>query len=106
MNKITKTKREKVKMVDLNKKPTRTYHQYIEGFGKLGKEIKISPKANVVLNSAGFKTDFFVPTININVGIGNHHTMDVVMTVEAWKALQSGEPVTFTTEKEFKNKYL
>lgn len=106
MANIEKTNIKKVKMIDLHKKPTRTYHQYIEGFGKLGKEIKISPKANVVLNSAGFKTEFFVPTININVGIGNHHTMDIVMTVEAWKALQSGEPIIFTTEKEFKNKYL
>lgn len=106
MSNTTKTNPQKVKMVDTSTKPTRTYHQYIEGFGKLGKEIKISPKANVVLNSAGFKTEFLVPTININVGIGNHHTMDVVMTVDAWKALQSGEPVIFTTEKEFKEKYI
>jgi len=106
---MTKTKEKgigKVKMVDTNNKPTRTYNQYIEGFGRLGRELKISPKTNVVLNREGFKTEFFVPTININIGIGNHHSIDIIMTVSAWKEFQKGTEIITTTDKEFKEKYL
>ena len=88
------------------KVPTRTYTQQILHFTQLGREIKISPKANVTINKKGFKTEFFTETVNVSIGIGNDHTADLIMTVDAWKALKAGEPINITTEKEFKEKYL
>lgn len=85
---------------------TRNYHQNIEKFGRLGTEIKISPKANITINSAGFKTEFFVETVNVLIGIGKDHTADLIMTKDAWEALNSGEKIDITTTKEFKEKYL
>jgi len=96
-----------LKMVsELGVKPTRFYHQNIEKFGRLGKEVKISPKANITINSAGFKTEFFVETVNVLIGIGKDHTADLIMPKEAWEALNSGEEISITTTKEFKEKYL
>jgi hypothetical protein len=85
---------------------TRNYHQYIESFARLGKEIKISPKANITVNKPGFKTEFFVKSINICIGIGKDYTADLIMEEDAWKALLSGEKISITTTEEFKKKYV
>ena len=85
---------------------TRTYDQVITKVNALGKEIKISPKACVTVNKAGFKTEFYVPTISINIGIGKDHTADLIMDIEAWEALTHGAVVHITTVKEFEEKYI
>lgn len=95
----------KVKMVD-NGHPTRNYYQEIQAFTKLGREVKISPKANISINKPGFKTEFFVETINILIGIGKDHTADLIMSKDAWLALKDGEEISVTTVEEFKKKYL
>lgn len=100
-------KKTNVKMVaPENGKVTRTYNQFIEGMARLGKEIKISPKANVTINSEGFKTEFFVKTINVLIGIGKDYTADLIMEENAWKALLDGEKISITTTEEFKKKYV
>lgn len=86
-------------------KATRKYTQFIESFVRLGREIRISPKANVTINAPGFKTEFYVRTINIVIGIGRDHTADVIMTEDAWKALLDGEKISITTTEEFKKMY-
>lgn len=97
----------KVKMVTPEgKSPTRIYKYEIEHFARLGKEIKISPKANITVNKAGFKTEFFTETVNVCIGIGKDYTADLIMTKDAWKALQKGEKISITTTQEFKQKYL
>lgn len=97
----------KVKMVTpKGKTPTRTYQYEIEHFARLGKEVKISPKANATVNKAGFKTEFFVETVSVTIGIGNNHVADLIMSKAAWNALKEGEEVTITTTQEFKQKYL
>ena len=88
------------------KKPTRTYQYEIESFARLGKEIKISPKANITVNKPGFKTEFFVDTINICIGIGNDHTADLIMTRESWEALNNGAEINIETTEDFKKKYV
>jgi hypothetical protein len=85
---------------------TRTYKQVIDKFSTLGKEIKISPKANICINEPGFRTEFFVETVNVVVGIGTDHTADIIMTKDAWEALKNGEEVTITTHKQFKKEFL
>lgn len=87
-------------------KVTRNYCYEIEGMTRLGKEIRITPKANVTINKPGFKTEFFVPTVNVVIGIGDNHTADVIMSVDAWEALKAGEKVSITTTEEFKRKYV
>lgn len=84
---------------------TRTYTQHIRKFARLGKEIKISPKANTSVNEPGFKMEFFVPTVNVSIGIGKDYTADLVMTVDAWEAIKSGNPITITTTRDFKKKF-
>jgi hypothetical protein len=84
---------------------TRIYHQFIKHFARLGKEIKISPKANATINKPGFKIEFFVETVNVCIGIGKDYTADLIMTVDTWNALKSGERVSITTTEEFKKMY-
>lgn len=94
-----------VEMVNTGK-VTRNYSYEIEGMTRLGKEIRITPKANVTINKPGFKTEFFVPTVSVVIGIGDNHTADVIMSVDAWEALKAGEKVSITTTEEFKRKYV
>ena len=108
MSKIRKTNETiGVEMVTpKGKKATRTYQYEIDHFTRLGKEIKISPKANITVNKAGFKTEFFVETVNVLIGIGNDHTADLIMSKDAWEALNKGEKINITTTEEFKKKYV
>jgi len=87
------------------KKATRMYAYEIERFTRLGKEVRISPKANISVNKPGFKTEFFVETISVNIGIGKDHTADLVMTKIAWQSLLKGAKVSITTTEEFKKKF-
>ena len=88
------------------RKATRTYNQEILKFQPLGKEIKISPKACITINKPGFKTEFFVETVNVLIGIGKDHTADLIMNTAAWEALKAGESIHITTVKEFSEKYI
>lgn len=76
------------------------------GFSRLGKEIKISPKSLVTINKPGYKKEIFVESVSLIVGIGNDHVAELVMDKEAWDALKSGELISTTTHKEFIKKYL
>lgn len=83
---------------------TRIYKQVVNHFTRLGKEIKISPKANVTINKPGFEVKFFDETVSINIGIGKDHTADLIMDKDAWEALNAGEKISITTTEEFKKK--
>lgn len=88
------------------KKATRTYLYEIERFTRLGKEIKISPKANITVNKSGFKTEFFVESVNVLIGIGKDHTADLIMSKDSWEALNKGAKVNIETTEDFKKKYV
>lgn len=88
-----------------NGKVTRTYSQKMSNFFRLGKEIKISPKATAMVNAPGYKQEFFVESVSVLIGIGKNHSADLIMSKEAWEALKNGEEISITTTQEFK-KYL
>lgn len=108
MSKIRKTNKSiGVEMVTPNgKKATRNYQYEIDHFTRLGKEIKISPKTNITVNKAGFKTEFFVETVHVLIGIGNNHTADLIMSKDDWEALNKGEKISITTTEDFKKKHV
>jgi len=81
---------------------TRTYKQSISRIEPLGREVKISPKSAATVNEAGLTLKFLVPTVSVLIGIGKDETADLVMTEDAWKALNNGEPIKVETVKEFK----
>lgn len=89
--------------------PTKTKnitHYEIENFGKLGKRIEIGSTAHVIVNKPGFKKEFFTPTIQLTIGIGNDHVASLVMDVDAWKALKKGQKINITSLTQFKKKFL
>lgn len=67
----------------------------------LGKEVKISPKSLAWVNKAGYKKEFFVETVTVDIGIGNDHVAELIMDLDAWNALNAGENIHVTTKKEF-----
>ena len=71
-----------------------------------GKEIKVSPKANASFHPPGYRTEFFVDTVSVVIGIGNNHVADLVMSEAAWNDLQKGEKVNIVTTEDFKKKYV
>lgn len=97
----------KVKMVnEEGEKRSFKYSQEIKGFKPLGKELKISPKANATINAAGYKCEYFVETVSVVIGIGDDHVAELILDVESWEALKSGEKVSITTCKQFKEEFL
>lgn len=65
-------------------------------FKRLGREIKISPKTVVCINSDN--------TVRILISIGQNHTASLIMDIEAFEALNKLEPIHIETAKEFRNK--
>lgn len=88
------------------KTPNRIYSYAIDHISSLGKEIKVSPKASVTINKPGFKTEFFVETVSVVIGIGKDHTADLIMSKDAWEALKNGEEINITTTKEFVKNFI
>lgn len=86
--------------------PTRTYGYEITHFDRLGKEIKVSPKANASFHPIGYKMEFFVDSVSVVIGIGNNHVADLVMSKSAWDDLQGGAKVNIETTEDFKRKYI
>lgn len=78
----------------------------IKNFGSLGKEIKISPKTHVNICLPGYKKEFFVESVSVNIGIGKDHVAELIMPIDAWEALKKGEKPFTTTFKEFKKNFL
>lgn len=71
----------------------------------LGKEIKISPKTMITINSPGYRKTYYVESVEVLIGIGNNHTATLIMSKDAFDALQSGEKVDITTIQDFKRQY-
>ncbi len=78
----------------------------IDHVSRLGREIKISPKANITINKPGFRTQFFTETAVLLIGIGKDHTAQLIMSKEALEALKRGEEIEITTTKEFVKNFI
>jgi hypothetical protein len=85
----------------MEKRKRQSYSQNIQGVAALGKEIKISPKSHVIVNSEGFQRKYYSKSIEVLIGIGNDNTASLIMDEEAWEALLAGEEITIDTAKEF-----
>lgn len=96
----------KVEMVETEGKVNVQYKQEIVNFGSLGKEVKISPKANVTINKEGYEQKFFTESVSVIIGIGKDHVADLIMQRNAWEALKNGEEINITTTKQFKKNFL
>lgn len=82
-----------------------TKTQELKGMRRLGKPLRITPKANCLVNAPGFSIAYAVETIEVIIGIGKDHTASLIMDTDTHKALLSGEKVHVTTTEEFKKKY-
>jgi hypothetical protein len=59
----------------------------------LGASIIIPANAEVFERGVGASEKWFVPSIEILIGIGKDHTAKITMDKEAWAALKKGEKV-------------
>jgi hypothetical protein len=66
---------------------------------KLGREIKISPRSEAVIIPDGKKVDYFDDTVEVLIGIGKHHTASLIMDIDAFHALNAGEPIHISKVK-------
>lgn len=96
---------ELTKIITIEESPKSRTTSEIKEFSSLGKEIKISPKAKINVNKEGYKTEYFVETIEVLIGIGKDYTATLIMSKEAYEALNEGELISITTNKEFQDKY-
>lgn len=86
--------------------PTSKTQYELGSFVRFGKEIKISPKANTTILKEGYKKEFFVESVNVLIGIGKDHTAELIMSKDAWEALNNGEPVNISTTEDFKKRFV
>ena len=97
---------ELVSVLPKGKKATRRWEYQISAFLRFGKEIKISPKSNAMLHPDRYLAEYFTDTVSVNIGIGDEHTADLVMSKAAWDALQNGAIPNIMTTEEYKQKYV
>jgi len=66
---------------------------------KLGKAFRVGSKATAQVSQEGGSIEFYVPTVTVLIGIGTDHVAHLVMTKEAFDALNEGQPVKFINFK-------
>lgn len=74
------------------------------GLTTLGKEIKISPKAYANVYQPGHSIGFPGESIRVNINIGNSNGAVLIMSIQAWEALNNGEDIKINTMKEEKKR--
>lgn len=72
------------------------------GFKRLGSEVRVSPKSLAIIHEPGYKMQFFVPSVEVQIGIGKDHGAHLLMDEAAFNALVAGAEIHITTLKEFK----
>jgi hypothetical protein len=99
---------EKDKMIVHNTKGevSSVHTSEILGHVYFGRELKISPKSDAILNKPGFKSEYNEETVSVLIGIGKDHVAELIMTRSAWEAFVSGEKVDITTVKQFAAMYI
>lgn len=104
-SKITVPARKKSKPSKNKLKSSRTYS--VNSFARLGREIKISPKSKVSINSPGYKVEFYTETVDIIIGIGPDNVAHLIMDINAWKALKDrANEIDITTLKKHEKEFL
>lgn len=77
----------------------------IDTFGALGRTMKISSKSHVSINKSGYSVTYYVPTVDVLIGIGKDHVATLIMDTDAWEALKSMTPINITTLKEWQETF-
>lgn len=67
----------------------------------LGRELKLSPKSHVKLNTGLYELKFFTPTVELMLQIGNH-TAYLIMTRDAWESFNLGTNVRVQSLKQYR----
>ena len=75
----------------------------VDGFSKLGREIKVGPKSLVRIMKVDYGLRCDRRSVVVEVGIGIHKAL-VVMSVDAWRALRDNESIVIETEQQHKLK--
>jgi len=83
-----------------------TTSSILKGFARLGKAIRITPKAHCHHAGPGLSIQWNTDTIQIIIGIGKDHTATLIMDTDAHKALLAGEKVHVTTTEEYRKAYV
>lgn len=76
----------------------------IECFTSFGKPVFISPKSNAYINKPGYKISFDTEVVEVLIGIGVDGIAKLLIDKQSWEALNAGETVVITTNKEFNRK--
>ena len=71
-----------------------------KGITRLGRSLYIGSRTGLWVTEAGYKVEYFLPTVQITIGIGKDHTATLIMDEEAFAAFQAGEEVSISTHKE------
>lgn len=77
-----------------------------ENHGALGKRIELGARSHITKNKSGAKYEFFSPTIELLIGIGNDSVARLIMDEDAWKDLKKGRKINITSLQSFKKKFL
>lgn len=77
------------------------YSGETEGFSKLGREIKVSPKSLVRIVGVGIELRSESRSVIVDVMIGVHKAA-FVMSEDAWRALNAGEDIIIQTEQQYR----
>lgn len=81
-------------------------HSIPENHGILGCELRLGKKSHVYVNKPGRRIEYFVPTVEVLIGIGNDHTAILLMDTDAWKALGEGKKVNIDTLQKYQNMFI
>lgn len=78
----------------------------VENFGVLGKRIEIGARAKINKNKPGYSIEFFVPTVDVVIGIGKDHVARLILDEDAWKALKKGQKINIDSLAKFQKNFI
>lgn len=66
-------------------------------YAKLGKAVKISPKSYATVLDCGASVTYETQSVRVNVGIGKDHVAELMMSKDAFDALNLGAELIITS---------
>lgn len=73
---------------------TKTLKKLLQASPKLGRRIVI-PASSEVFEASGGSVVYYTPIVTVTIGIGNNHTADLTMSVDAWEELKAGAELLY-----------
>lgn len=94
-----------IRMSD-DKNPKLNYQFTVNDVTKLGIPIKVGAKAAVMHHPDGYRLEVNGEAVSVVLYIGDHYAADLVMTRDAFEAIQNGEELKAYTYQQFKEDHL